>query len=390
LRKYILFFFIVSLKPFVAGAAVPKIRVRVKKSLSEIYISGIDMRRKMFVEKDAVNYRGLKKLRFKCKKRFSKKGSISPVLLASLSSQTGLITLKNEKYQGDLSIFTSETGKNCDVINKISLESYLSTLLSKEMNSGWPLEVLKAQAVAARTYALYKIKSKERRKKLGTGKDDYYDIESSEKHQVSGNFFDSTKETEKATDQTNGEVLIGPKGNMSPIFFHAKCGGRTLRPDQVWSHGVAGYEGVDCPFCKKRGINKIPNWSKKISRARFLNFLKWFDKEVSKKSEEKDYKKISFKVAPDRIDKSNLRLYRDGSVVVFDKSLLRRYFGRQILPSNRFKVSMRRSALVIAGKGSGHGVGMCQLGALQMANLGENYKDILKHYFPNHKLKKIY
>ena len=79
----------------------------------------------------------------------------------------------------------------------------------------------------------------------------------------------------------------------------------------------------------------------------------------------------------------------------FKKSLLRRYFGRVVVPSNNFKLTLEAQGklgprLRLRGDGLGHGVGMCQLGALELADRGWSFKKILAHYFPKHKMKKLY
>jgi len=85
------------------------------------------------------------------------------------------------------------------------------------MNPKWPLEALKAQAVAARTYALHKMRTQQVTKELGA--EAFYDLESSEKHQVGGNFFDATTTTNLASAETKGEVLTTSSGQIQPIFF---------------------------------------------------------------------------------------------------------------------------------------------------------------------------
>src|SRR5690606_26776420 len=107
---------------------------------------------------------------------------------------------------------TNPGKESCDLVNSISLENYISTLLSKEMNGTWPVEALKAQAVAARTYAFERVKR-------GAGmelNEKLYHLESSEKDQVSGSFMDITEKTVLATRETNGEILVGPSGKVAP------------------------------------------------------------------------------------------------------------------------------------------------------------------------------
>ena len=72
------------------------------------------------------------------------------------------------------------------------------------------------------------------------------------------------------------------------------------------------------------------------------------------------------------------------------KSQLRWKFGRKILPSNNFNLEVHDNHVSVVGDGHGHGVGMCQFGAMELAKRGFNYKEILAYYFPKLKIKKIY
>ena len=162
------------------------------------------------------------------------------------------------------------------------MEDYLSILLPKEMNASWHPEALKAQAVAARSYALHKVKSKYVSKKKGH--EVHYDLENSERHQVNGDFFDATPKTRKATSFTQGEVLVTKDGQLTPIFFHAQCGGYTLLPDQVWSKKIKGYSTVRCSYCRHSKQNR---WGKKITMNQMGKFMGWLYKKKTYQGEKK-------------------------------------------------------------------------------------------------------
>ncbi len=374
----------------VTGFAEPKIRVRVGQSLKKVIVSGTDLKRTFHLGNKLKVFPGRKRIKFNCdsfghknRKKFKK-----PTLLASLNSMTGLVTVSGKKYMGTVDIVTSPKSDSCDVVQETRLEDYISGLLAKEMNSSWPLEALKAQAVAARSYALHKMKTNQVSKTLG--RKAHYHLESSEKHQVSGSFFDMTRSTDLATTETQGEVLVTPKGKLTPIFFHAKCGGKILRPDQVWGNTVIGYhKNPKGGHCIGHGKKK---WRKKISYKRFLSFLKWAQKKklINLKTKISGKKKI--KILADSKKRNSIRLYWGDLHLVVAKPIFRRYFGRVLFPSNNFSLNWNDSkrAFAVSGSGLGHGVGMCQLGALDLAQKGWSYKKILALYFPGHKLEKAY
>ena len=172
-----------------ASAAVPNVKVLIAKSLQMVQAEGVDLHRKNSLSNKSNQILGRSKIKFNCINK-AKSNLSRPVMLASLSSPTGLVKLNEKHYFGEVHLTSSHQGSNkdgCDLINEVPIETYLSSLLSKEMNALWPLEALKAQAVAARSFALDKIRT--------NVKDSFYDLESSEKDQVSGSFFDATKKT---------------------------------------------------------------------------------------------------------------------------------------------------------------------------------------------------
>lgn len=361
------------------NAAVPSVKVLIGKSLKQVIVEGIDINKKIHLQKKSQQYVGRNKISFNCKNTHSKSRMLKSMLVASLSSPTGLISWDKQKYTGELQLLTNSSHDSCDLVNLVPMESYLTTLLAKEMNGTWPVEALKAQAVAARTYAYDRIK-----RGIGVDKKDkLYHIESSEKDQVSGTFFDVTKKTLTATKETHGEILIGPSGKIAPAFFHSKCGGKTLRPDQVWGGVEEGYRSVNCTFCKKTGMK---DWNYKLKGSKLVQMVD----QVLKRYYSDEINGQNIRLMPDSVHNSELRLYSGERLHVIKKSYLRNLAGRKILPSNNFKMQGLKNDFFIEGQGYGHGVGLCQLGALELAKRGYDYKQILSFYFPRHKLRKAY
>lgn len=359
-----------------AHAAVPSVKVLIAKSLNNVVVEGMDLKKTIHTQRQSQQYLGRKTISFNCRPQAKlKKNNRSPLLVASLSSPTGLISFGKKKYQGELHLLADANAESCDLVNSISLEAYITTLLAKEMHGSWPVEALKAQAVAARTYAF------ERLSKGSSGR--LYDLESSEKDQVSGSFFDATENTLKASKETEGEILVGPSGKISPAFFHSKCGGKTLRPDQVWGGVEEGYRSVDCTFCQKTGMK---DWKGKIHSKKMVNMID----QVLKRYYSDQITDANIKIMPDSLSNSEIRLYSGDRLHIVKKSYLRNLAGRETLPSNNFIVSMKENDIHVEGQGYGHGVGLCQLGALELAKRGYDYRQILSYYFPRHRIKAAY
>lgn len=363
-------------------AAIPDVKVLIAKSLKNIIVEGVDLQKTIHTQKRSQQYTGRKKISFNCgpsnktSKNYLPK---NPLLVASLSSPTGIISWGRQKYKGELQLLTNPSHESCDLVNLVPMEAYLTTLLAKEMNGTWPVEALKAQAVAARTYAYDRI-----RKGIEIETPDkLYHLESSEKDQVSGTIFDITPKTQQAARETEGEILVGPSGRIAPTFFHAKCGGKTLRPDQVWGGVEEGYRSVDCTFCQKTG-NK--DWNYKIKPSKLTTMVD----QVLKRYYSDSAQGSGVRLMPDSSQNSELRLYVGDRLHIIKKSYLRNLAGRDFLPSNNFIMNVKNNEFVIHGQGNGHGVGLCQLGALELAKRGYDYRQILSFYFPRHKMRKAY
>lgn len=359
---------------------VPAVKVLIAKSLKNVIVEGMDLKKIIHTQKRALQYQGRKTISFNCdpaRSKFKAAFPRQPLLIASLSSPTGLISWGKQKYQGELQLLTNPGQGSCDLVNDVPLEAYITTLLAKEMNGTWPVEALKAQAVAARTYAFDRVN-----KKVALD-EKLYHLESSEKDQVSGTFFDITEKTLRASKETEGEILVGPSGKVAPAFFHSKCGGKTLRPDQVWGGVEEGYRSVACTFCQKTGMK---DWSHRIQNKQLTTMVD----QVLRKYYADQIEEQNLRLMPDSLENSEIRLYAGARLHIIKKSYLRNLLGRELLPSNNFIMSMKQNQFEVKGQGYGHGVGLCQLGALELAKRGYDYRQILSFYFPRHRMKKIY
>jgi stage II sporulation protein D len=365
-----------------ARAAVPEVKVLIAKSLKNIIVEGIDLQKTIHTQNRSQQYQGRKKLSFNCapsRARGRQTFPRNPLLVASLSSPTGLISWGKQKYKGELQLLTNPGQESCDLVNLVPMEAYLTTLLAKEMNGTWPVEALKAQAVAARTYAYDRIK-----RGMGIESvDRLYHLESSEKDQVSGTVRDVTRNTVQASRETQGEILVGPSGRVAPAFFHSKCGGKTLRPDQVWGGVEEGYRSVNCTFCSKTGMK---DWRYQLKGQKLTTMVD----QVLRRYYADEVSGVDVRLMPDSIHNSELRLYVGDRLHIIKKSYLRNLAGRETLPSNNFTMTTKNNEFLVHGAGYGHGVGLCQLGALELAKRGYDYRQILAFYFPRHKLKKAY
>jgi len=369
MTKY--FYFLIPILELVISTAycsVPEINVKIGSKVKHLKITSTDDFDFYFLRGSHRHKSTQKKLEFDC--NFNVSSQNKTVLFASLVSKNNSADLvfENKGFGGHIKLATS-SDRGCDVIQSIKVDSYLESLLSKEMNGSWPIEALKAQAVAARSYALDKIKNTT---------DSNFNIISGEVHQVSGSSEDVTSKTKLAVKQTFGEILSNNEDVLVPGYYHAECGGRTFNPIDVWSGHIFDYKSTNCPYCHKKVQKKF--WKKKINEKAMISFIKkYHGDKISEINEVEiiDHKKVHMKI--------------NGKNYIFLPSDFRKNMLSLGLRSNNFFFSKyKNKKFYITGSGRGHGVGMCQLGALRMAELGYNYKEILNFYYPKLNVKKVY
>ena len=351
------------------------------------------------------------------------------------SSDKRGIWVGNKRYAGKLNIFISDN--DILIVNVIGIEKYLSSVVGSEMPVKWPLEALKAQAIASRTYAL---------KQKGNS---FYDIDSTNKNQVYIGLEARTNKTSRAVNSTSSLVLTYDDKLINSLF-HSSSAGMTENSQDVWKNKYPYLSSVK-DFDKD---NPKLRWNKKFSRSQLQklfpkiggikqieilnvtgtgrvknvrihgdlgtdqmsgvdirkrmnlksNLVRFKFIEVNKtKSDNENPKLISTKSLEDKpityIVKMGDNLFdiayrfnvnyqeivvlnsiEDPSIIEVNQKLL---IPRK--PVNN--VPTTEKILVASGYGSGHGVGMSQWGAKYMANKGAKAEEILKHFYRGVKIK---
>lgn len=263
---------------------------------------------------------------------------------------------KEKTYRGSF-IFIPED-KNIKIINRINLEQYIACVMESEAGYGHHIEYYKAQAVISRTYALNNLKKHEPE---GFNLCD----------QVHCQAYKGSRKFEPnltlAAEQTAGVVIVDDSLKFITATYHSNCGGQTASSEQVWNKALPYLRSVKDPFCISQ-----PNayWKKEISISDWLNYLA----------------KNKFPIH-DSICITNCTTYTQNYRNTYLSSCNINVHLRAIreslnLKSTYFSIEpLNETTLVLKGRGFGHGVGLCQEGAMKMASLGYDYKSILKHYF---------
>jgi stage II sporulation protein D len=247
------------------------------------------------------------------------------------------------------------------LINVIPLEDYLAAVLGSEMPVSFPLEALKAQAVAARTYAL--------QKKLEAYGSPFH-LGSSVLHQVYGGIHREDARTRTAVLATRGEVLTY---ELAPIeaYFHSSCGGQTESGLAALGRELPYLQPVECPC----GRLPASRWSATLSDSELQTAL----------GDAPDGFRVSSRTATQRVNR-----VATASGLSLDGATLRRKLGYTRLKSLGFEVERTASGWHFSGRGYGHGAGFCQWGAKALADSGLAYRDILLHYYPGTELQQLY
>ncbi len=289
----------------------------------------------------------------------------------TIQSEGGSIKVDQYAYRHALKIWR-DSGKALSVVNEIDLEDYLKGVLPWEANPEWSVEVLKAQAVASRTFALFKAIENQKKR---------YAVSKGVLSQVYGGKNLEDPKTDKAIEATRGEILTYD-GKIFPAYFHSTCGGKTTQAEYLWDvEAHPALKGVTCDFCRS---SKHYKWEAELTKA-----------------------EIEKKLKKHRINVPGIRglaaTQKDASGRA-KKFEIEYAGGKKKIHSNDFRIWMDpaklRSTLIYAiydegdhfrlkGRGWGHGVGMCQFGAKQLSDLGYSYREILEYYYPGSAIRQL-
>ena len=257
-------------------------------------------------------------------------------------------------------------------IDSIGLEEYIVGVLAGEMPIYFELEALKAQAVAARSYAL---------KRMEYNKNNEYDVVDSIMNQVyldrdylkeawGSSYTSNINKLIRAVNETSGEYLDYDGGIADALFF-STSNGYTENSDVVFSFDVPYLKSVDSKW--DESVSSVFHSSITISVSDFLQKMKISnsDKVVFSDIVKSDTGRV-ISININGVDFKGMDVYNNLGLKSLD-----------------FSLEQVGSNVVINTSGYGHGVGMSQYGALGMAKNGYNYRDILFHYYTGVTIKKI-
>jgi stage II sporulation protein D len=274
--------------------------------------------------------------------------------LEKIGGMEGDLLVMGTKYTGNITVWKGTGGLY--VVNEIPLEDYIKDVVAVEVSPDWDREALKAQAVVTRTYALYQ--------KMTNG-NGIYDIASSVLHQVyKGNNPDAR--VSSAVEETKNEVLTF-NGKTIASFYHSTCGGKTENSEEVFGKSYPFLHSVETGCT----LSPYATWERSIPAA-----------EIEKALNITGIKKIMIKTFTSTNRVKQLDIVHSSGTATVNATDLRKALGWSRLPSTNFSIAGDGDLFVFAGKGYGHGVGLCQWSTLQMAREGSKYREILSFFYP--------
>jgi stage II sporulation protein D len=320
----------------------------------------------------------------------------------SLNQQGMFSQLNGKRYRGVLEIRRHAGGNTLTVINSLPMEAYLYGVIPKEISPAWPMEAVRAQAVAARSYA-FASGSKHQ--------DQGFDVCPTVHCQVYGGRDSEAARSNQAVDETRG-MMATYQGSVITAFFHASSGGHTENSENVW--------GTPVPYL--RGVRDFDqesprfSWDRRISIAKLTELLQTTGLAVGQVTSielsplttqpiKAADRGVSGRVKTIKITGTAGTVQLSGAKI---SSLLN-------LPSTLFAISIARGEtaptgksagrwlvqdpsrdiLFLSGRGSGHGIGLSQWGAKAMAekappDSNQFYKEILAHYYSGTTIQRWY
>lgn len=294
-------------------------------------------------------------------------GDFEKVILIETNASSSLTLtcktpkIKERKYKNDFELTASKKGLT--IVNLVDMNNYLAGVVESEGGGGRDIEYYKVQAIMCRTYVF---------KNLKRHKDEGFSVCDRVHCQAYHHMLTYTPKILEAVVETENLILVDENYDFAGTYFHANCGGQTSEASIVWNNDLPYLKTFKDTFCV---YTKQATWEKKISQQKWADFL------VSRYNYplyDSVYGPMIFNFnQPER-----MAFYQSPSLGIPLRDLRQEFD----LKSTFFSCYPEGLQVVIRGKGVGHGVGLCQEGAMRMAKYGYTYQQISLYYFPGLKL----
>ncbi len=285
-----------------------------------------------------------------------------------------LLKVNGKPYRGWLAV-TPGTSSGFNVINLLPMEAYLYGVVPREIPCSKDiLNAVEAQAICARSYAIAR---------FGGHSKQGFDIYSDTRDQAYGGMAVENQWGTEGVNRTRGLVAFSEE-KLLDARYSSTCGGHTANSEDVWSSAISYLRGVrDAPFFGKAYCAKSPHfdWTKNVPKSQFYSVIgRSIPAGTKIKSWSLDINHNTHRVV-------KMLIKSDKGTHEIKGSVLRTAFG---LKSTWFTISQKGENMVFTGHGWGHGVGMCQYGAMEMARRGKSPRKILRHYYQGAWVGRLY
>ena len=312
--------------------------------------------------------------------------TIKTKLALEISSPSGFLTFDHVKIRESLFIHFNSKTKSCETANHVDIEKYLQGVINSEFSTKWAKASIDAQAIAARTYALYQIRDAKKRHQN-------YDVDLNTKDQVYGGFLVEDGLAARSVVRTEGLILTPRMNPNQPAktFYHSTCGGLTDLPQEVWGKKQAGFnQTVICPYCV---TSPRYHWTTQVTEVELKNLVK-IERGIASLHIDLREIRLGNIDGSGRLKNVNFILSNQTGVLnskIISAVELRNKLGTTRIKSTHFSVvPLANGVWEFRGIGNGHGVGLCQWGAKVMGEKGFKTNEILSHYYPDLVLKKFW
>jgi stage II sporulation protein D len=272
-----------------------------------------------------------------------------------------LVQVEGRSYRGRVEVYPVSGGLSA--VNVVELEDYVQGVIKDEIPPGWPAEAAKAMAVIARTYAAYQMEQQA---------GNLFHVRSTTASQMYGGATGEDPRTTWAVQVTRGQVLVFG-GRPISAFYHSCSGGATEDASDIFGLNFDMIVGVEDPFS---GACPHALWVQRLTARQIEEALRRAGHAVGRVTGFQDL----VRSRTGRI--LQIAVQHSAGTLVLEGRRLREALGNEVIRSMDVEISADAQGFTFVGRGWGHGVGLSQWGAKEMADLAYSYRDILKFYYP--------
>ena len=287
------------------------------------------------------------------------------------------IWVEGHQYRGTVRLHRQGIGA-VTAVNVLPLEEYVASVVDSEMPAAFPDEARKAQAIVARTYALY-----QKQVAQPAAVADLFASTRSQKYlgyqyREGGKLLAGESEAGRSIAAATSGKVCHYHNKIFCTYYCAVCGGSTVKGTDVFSDAAPPLVSVKCDYCREA---RLYRWTAEISKADMQKELgPWLREKGQNPGAFKTVSTARTDAPPGKLPEFDVRAGKQS--VRISGSELRQILSGRGLYSPRFTIEDAGRGFEIAGRGHGHGVGLCQWGARGLALEGRTCEQILKYYYP--------